>query len=189
MIATVVNDTARTAPWLIDLAPLEAMVILEPPILIAFLTARWNAFLAAANMVCDSINDLVERRNGFRVLSNEKGPYSVDWVSREREGLICKTHKGNDCGDGRKREGVRCETHGTDGRRRKPICEQCNSVIHRISNKHTSTNNYNREVTSLKVKHCPSVPDSVPRLKAHQACRPLRRRPLQSSPTPHSPMP
>ena len=112
MIATVVNDTARTAPWLIDLAPLEAMVILEPPILIAFLTARWNAFLAAANMVCDSINDLVERRNGFRVLSDEKGPYSVDWVSREREGLICKTHKGNDCGDGRKREGVRCETHG-----------------------------------------------------------------------------
>lgn len=83
MIATALKDTARTAPWLIDLAPLEAMVILEPPILIAFLTARWNAFLAAANMVCDSINDLVERRNGYRVLSDKKDPNSVDWVSMD----------------------------------------------------------------------------------------------------------
>ena len=121
MIATAAKDTARTAPWLIDLAPLEAMVILEPPILIAFLTARWNAFLAAANMVCDSINDLVERRNGFRVLSDEKGPYSVDWVSREYEGLMCKTRGEKRSGDGRKREGVGCEANGMDGRQRKPI--------------------------------------------------------------------
>ena len=73
-------------------------------------------------MVCDSINDLVERRNGFRVLSDKKGPYWVDWVSME--GRVCSAKHMEGKGMGGGENGKESGTKDMDGRQLKLIGEQ-----------------------------------------------------------------